>query len=134
MRHSCRIMLSLSLPVLLGAGIGDAAPDRATVLQYAVESGERTRQAARELPGNLSSRDLFAYALVLCEADTQLDRLERLFDVAARMQDRDLGPTPLRLPAGELVFQLLVREDGTAVDRMYITADPDDRPAWPPHR
>lgn len=84
-------MLSLSLPVLLGAGSGDAAPDRATVLQYAVESGERNWQAARELPGSLSSRDLFAYALVLCEADTHLDRLERLFDVAARMQDRDPG-------------------------------------------
>ncbi len=41
------------------------------------------------LTPNMTSRELFTYALLLCEARINLDRLDRLFEVAARMQDRD---------------------------------------------
>ena len=40
-------------------------------------------------PDKLSARALFAYALVLAEARQHPERLERLFDLAAQMQDRD---------------------------------------------
>src|SRR5689334_2994517 len=38
---------------------------------------------------SISSRSLFAYALDLCEARQHPDRLDRLFELAAQMQDRD---------------------------------------------
>ena len=38
---------------------------------------------------NLTSRDLFAYALELCTAKQHLERLDRIFELATRMQDRD---------------------------------------------
>jgi len=37
----------------------------------------------------VSSRDLFAYALVLCEARLHPERLDRLFELAEKMQDRN---------------------------------------------
>lgn len=38
---------------------------------------------------SVTSRQLFAYALVLCEARQHPDRLDRLFALAEQMQDRD---------------------------------------------
>jgi len=43
----------------------------------------------QDLTPTMTSRELFAYALLLCEAQLHLDRLDRLFEVAARMQDRN---------------------------------------------
>lgn len=86
-----RVLISLPVMLAFCAAYVQAAPDRAQVLQYAVESGERTWQRAMELSSDLSSRELFSYALVLCEAELHLDRIERLFEVATRMQDRDPG-------------------------------------------
>ena len=40
-------------------------------------------------PESLSSRDVFAYALNLCESRQHPERLDRLFELAAGMQDRD---------------------------------------------
>jgi hypothetical protein len=37
----------------------------------------------------VTSRDLFAYALALCEARQHPERLDRLFELAGQMQDRD---------------------------------------------
>ena len=67
-----------------------SAPDRAAMVRYAAESGERTWQSAQQPDlRNPSSRDLFTYALALCEAKLHPERLERLFEVAAQMQDQD---------------------------------------------
>ncbi len=38
------------------------------------------------------------------------------------------GPTPLELPAGTVSLQIRVREGGTRLDRLFLTADPKDRP------
>lgn len=59
------------------------------MIRYAADSGESTWQSAQDLPPNLTSRELFTYALALCEAKTHPERLGRLFEVAGRMQDRD---------------------------------------------
>ncbi|MCX6903148.1 MAG: hypothetical protein NTW03_06645, partial [Verrucomicrobia bacterium] len=89
------------LPLILAAAQGQAAndparpaapivPDRAAMVRYAAESGERIWQAAQQPDlRNPSSRDLFTYALALCEAKLHPERLERLFEVAAQMQDQD---------------------------------------------
>src|SRR5436190_22897907 len=45
--------------------------------------------STQEPKPSVTSRGLFAYALVLSEANQNLERLEHLFDVAAKMQDRD---------------------------------------------
>ncbi len=60
-------------------------------MRYAAKNGERfwSRVAQDPPPGDVASRDLFTYALALCEAKQQPERLERLFEVAGRMQDRD---------------------------------------------
>src|SRR3712207_1022817 len=46
-------------------------------------------KSTQEPQKSVTSRGLFAYALVLCEANQNLDRLERLFDLATQMQDRN---------------------------------------------
>ncbi len=64
--------------------------DRAALFRYAADSGERVWRATQNPEErNPSSRDLFIYALALCEAGLHPERLEPLFDLAARMQDRD---------------------------------------------
>ncbi|MFQ6096671.1 MAG: hypothetical protein ACE5O2_03025 [Armatimonadota bacterium] len=83
------LALCLIAAVILALPAASAAPSRDDVLRHAVESGEATWRRANELPDNLTSRELFTYALALCEADRHLDRLDRLFEVAERMQDRD---------------------------------------------
>ena len=48
------------------------------------------KQCDRPVPAEtVTSRDLFAYALVLAEADEHPERLDRLFALAEKMQDRD---------------------------------------------
>jgi hypothetical protein len=86
---------AMALPVR-GAGgeSGPSPPDRtlrAAATQEAVVRGERFwRQIADSDPQpSASSRALLAYALVLCDAKVHPERLERLFVLTARMQDRD---------------------------------------------
>ena len=45
--------------------------------------------ATAEPPGNTSTRQLFSYALALCESHQHPERLERLFQLAQRIQDRN---------------------------------------------
>jgi hypothetical protein len=59
------------------------------MIRYAAKSGEGTWKKVANPPDSLSSRELFTYALPLAEANQNLDRLEKLFETAARMQDRD---------------------------------------------
>eukprot|EP01035_Chromulina_nebulosa_P058817 gene58817-80550_t len=60
------------------------------IVQQAVQDGEKIWRAVRAEPSkDLASRDLFTYALALCEGQTHPERLVRLFTVAAQMQQRD---------------------------------------------
>lgn len=79
------LLLCLAFPPPLTA----QPPDRAEMIQYAAESGEGTWGKAADPPASLASRELFTYALALCEAKLHPERLERLFELGARMQDRD---------------------------------------------
>lgn len=92
-----RLVRSLFAPLALlfilahGASLaGGVAPDRAAVMRYAAASGEKTWRAAQN-PDRYKplSRELFTYALALCEAGEHPERLDGLFSLAARMQDRD---------------------------------------------
>ena len=42
--------------------------------------------------------------------------------------DRSRSAAPIRLPKGQATLELRCREDGTAVDRLYITSNPDGQP------
>lgn len=84
LRH---LLICALLTMLTGARAEPPALDK--ILADALERGERTWADVNSLPPELSSRELFGYSLVLCEAGQHLDRLERIFTVAARMQDRD---------------------------------------------
>lgn len=64
-------------------------PSRGEIVRNAVADGEKVWRAANRTPPTVGSRDLFGYALVLCEAKTNLNRLDKLFELAAQMQDRD---------------------------------------------
>lgn len=60
------------------------------VVRQSVEEGEKIwARVQKEPTAGLASRDLFTYALALCEARTHPERLERLFAVATQMQARD---------------------------------------------
>ncbi|MBI5396959.1 MAG: hypothetical protein HZA91_16810 [Verrucomicrobia bacterium] len=79
-----------SLSINLSAAEPAAAlPTRDEIVRAAAESAERTWRAANHKPPTVGARDLFGAALAWCETKTHLERLENLFDLAARMQDRD---------------------------------------------
>ncbi|MGI5923745.1 MAG: hypothetical protein ACOX9E_07350 [Lentisphaeria bacterium] len=87
----CRLFSAI---IILCVGILAAAPLRAQDYDLAAivkSQAERSSVWSRVLvlAPNMTSRELFSYALLLCEAQLNLDRLDRLFEVAARMQDRD---------------------------------------------
>ncbi|MBM3859339.1 MAG: hypothetical protein FJ395_06780 [Verrucomicrobia bacterium] len=69
----------------LAAGL----PSRDGIVRAAAENAERTWRGVNRQPPTVGSRELFSAALAWCEAKTHLDRLEKLFDLAAQMQDRD---------------------------------------------
>lgn len=64
-------------------------PSLETILTYAEKSGETTWRKVQERDPSLSSREIYRYALVLCETGNHPDRLAPLFQTAAQMQDRD---------------------------------------------
>lgn len=66
-----------------------ALPSRDEIVQAAAQSAEGTWRAVNRQPLTVGSRDLFAAALAWCEAGTHPERLEKLFDLAGQMQDRD---------------------------------------------
>lgn len=88
------------LVALLGPALGLTAPAQPptaaaipanpAIVQQAVRDGEKVWRAVQPAPApNLASRDLFTYALALCEAHAHPERLAALFTVATRMQQRD---------------------------------------------
>lgn len=84
-RHLIALVLS-AVPVF---AVDAPLPTPEEIVAHCVQAGERTWRSVAKPPAGLSSRELFAYALALCEAKTKLDRLEKLFDTAAQMHDRD---------------------------------------------
>jgi len=84
-------IVARTLVALLLSGVVLAAslPSRDEIVRAAAESSERTWRSVSRQPPHLSSRELFGAALAWCETKTHLDRLEKLFDLAAQMQDRD---------------------------------------------
>jgi len=64
---------------------------RSLVLSQLEASGEKYWKSVMAEPPSdqLSSRDLFSYALLWCELRKHPERLERLFDLGARLQDRE---------------------------------------------
>jgi hypothetical protein len=78
--------LSAAVPAF---AVDATLPTPEEIIANCVQAGERTWRAVAKPPEGLSSRELFACALALCEAKTKPERLEKLFDAAAQMQDRD---------------------------------------------
>ena len=78
-------------PAALAASPAPPRPpaDRQEMIRYAATSAEGIWKKAANPPDSLSSRDLFTCALALAEAGKDLDRMATLFEVAAKMQDRD---------------------------------------------
>ena len=66
-----------------------AAPALSEIANNCAATDEKLWRSCAKPPEGLSSRDLFAYALNLCEAKQHPERLDRLFELAAEMQDRD---------------------------------------------
>ena len=65
------------------------AADPTPALLKAAQAGEKTWRRVQRRDPRLSAREMFTYALALCEAKLHPERLERIFDTAAQMQDRD---------------------------------------------
>ena len=74
---------------LLGASAAAQGPTREQIVRYAAQAAQSTWRKVEQAPERLSARELFVCALALCEAGEQLDRLPRLFELAAQFQDRD---------------------------------------------
>lgn len=83
------LMLAFAAVVEMNPALAGEVPDRKDMVRYAAESGERVWRRALDPPEGLTSRELFAYALALCEAGIHTERLGRLFELATEMQDRD---------------------------------------------
>lgn len=79
--------------VLFGQSPAPGGPPvkvNAAIVRQAVQEGEKTWSKVQKDPTpGLASRELFTYALALCEARVHPERLERLFTVATQMQSRD---------------------------------------------
>ena len=68
-----------------------AAPQLPDVASNIIVREESFWRHCAEPSPTITSRDLFAYALALCEAHQHPERLSRLFELAAQMQDRGPG-------------------------------------------
>jgi hypothetical protein len=79
----------LLIPLLCAWANITAMPDRAALMQKVAAGGESTWRKVQANAPDLSSRELFACALAWCETGQHGDRMERLFETAARMQDTD---------------------------------------------
>jgi hypothetical protein len=60
----------------------------ADIIADNVAGQEKFWRSCSQPADNVSSRDIFAYALELCEAHQHPERLDRLFELATKMQDR----------------------------------------------
>jgi hypothetical protein len=117
------MMLSFAFAPFPGA----EPPDREGVFRYAAENGEwfwsRLADPDKSNPG---SRDLFACALALCEAEMHPDRLERLFDLAKLSASppvvsvgSDRG-TYFEAEAGQVMPPMVVAQDANASGGEFV--------------
>ncbi len=88
------LLILLSAAVAVGAAGTQTVPspsgDRAVIFRRVAESGEKTWAAALEPEKyNPGMSAFFTYALALCEAKMQPERLEKLMERAYQLQDRD---------------------------------------------
>jgi hypothetical protein len=78
--------------VLLAIVILATTVPTADIVRYATDRGEVTWQRCEDpARSDLTSRELFTSALAWCEAGQHPERLVRLFDLAAQLQDRAPG-------------------------------------------
>ena len=77
------VICLMSNPALAGR------PDRQAVIERSATAGEGVWRAAQNPPPNMGVRDLYTYALTLCEAGKNPERLKLLLERGAEMQDRD---------------------------------------------
>ena len=90
MRTVSVLLLALTPQLAAAAGKPQPAPPTPEqLIRTASERGEGIWKLANDPTRRLTSRDLFRYALALCEAKMHPERLAVLFGVAAKMQDRD---------------------------------------------
>ncbi len=84
-------MVVAGLLLLPAARAGAAADPRArsNLVAYAAQSGAGAWAKATARKPELSAREIYLYALALCEADLSRERLAPLFEAGAQMQDRD---------------------------------------------
>ncbi len=90
-RHLGPMKTILIFLSLLAATVSFAAdlPSRESIIHNAQAGADGVWRNVSKKPPVASSRDLFTASLAYCEAHTNLDRLEKIFDLAASMQDRD---------------------------------------------
>jgi hypothetical protein len=81
--------LGLWTGLLAATGRLAAAPYGPEIASNLVVHEEGFWRSCAKPSETLTSRGLFAYALVLCEARQHPERLDRLFALAEQMQDRD---------------------------------------------
>lgn len=74
---------------IVTAGLAASPVDHDALTRKAAASAESTWRKLDGPSPDLSSRELFTSALAWCEAGIHADRLERMFDTAARMHDTD---------------------------------------------
>lgn len=85
-------MLSPFLVAAMSAAGADTAPapaPREDIVRRAAESGESVWNRIEQGDKRLSSRTYYSYALALLEANAHLERIPRILEAAAAMQDRN---------------------------------------------
>jgi hypothetical protein len=85
------LVIVVVLPGLTGRLAAAPRPDLAAIARHVAEDDEGfwQRIAAHEPPATMSSRQVFTYALALCQTQQHPERLQRLFELGTRVQDRD---------------------------------------------
>ncbi len=84
-------LLLLTFPLSLAGAAAVRPPSRDGLAQglAAHDEGFWKKVAKADPPGNTSTRQFFSYALALCESHQHPERLERLFQLAQRIQERN---------------------------------------------
>ncbi|MFO8079348.1 MAG: hypothetical protein R6V07_03480 [Armatimonadota bacterium] len=86
---TCAALVLITLTAGCSPAFAQDGAARDEILENALPGAERTWTAVERLDRELSSRGIYEAALIYCEAGVHHDRLQRMFEVAARMQDRD---------------------------------------------